>query len=523
MIFPIAFVAVLTLVMCWQIYRQTDSKLNGIIINALVIVTAGIVSLAIMNMSTGTSEAQDTSNIEILDSESSQIGSLNDEINATGAIAATRTVSLAFLTSAPVSEILVAEGDSVQAGQVLARLDASDLMPTVENASFNLQSQQITFNSMIADPRAVDLNVAEASLRAAELNFGGSSVLSGPGSTAAEIQALQVELAENRAWQTALQRDNLAENMTSAGTALENVRENVPVPGPVQDALDGYNATLAQLWTAEGNLHRADASMEQARGNYVAEINRRPTYGGISGARVQMLQAQQQIDSLLNGPDNVDLNFVSTDLAIANLSLAQAEIQMTYIELVAPFDGIITEMNLTLGEIPPPSKAVEMIDTSQFYVNLPIDEIDIMKVQAGQSVNFIVDALPDDDINGVIEHVALTPDINPLITTYNVRVAVNETQSAIRAGMSTTAQVIIASQDNAVILSDRFVFIDEATDMPYVIIQRNDGGLERLTVELGLRANGITEIVSGLASGQRVVSVSSSAIDSIPFRGVNNG
>lgn len=531
----IIIVALITLATCWQVYRLTDSRANGILINVIIIGTASIVGLSLLDLSTVSTTAQDaTSNIPILDSTFVDNSSVTDTINATGSIAPSREVGLAFQYTAPVTEIFVDVGDVVEAGQVLARLDADDIQQNFEIAVFNTENQQINFDELVGDPRNVDLAAAEAALRAAELNRGGSTVLTGEGSTQAEIQRIQLELAKNRMWQTALQRDNALENMIQAGANLEegsfgdttlNLFGNeITFPGQSRDdAQTNYNSALSNVWSLEGSLGALDANRAYSEGQYQAELVRPPRYGGSPGAALQRTQAEQQLDLLLNGPDEADFQMSQIDLALANFELAQVELQLDYVELIAPFSGVITEMNLTVGEMPPAFDAIVMMDNSQYKVNLDIDEIDIMQVQVGQDVDFVVDALPDSDITGVVEHVSLTPNENTQVVSYNVRVLLDETDAPVRAGMSTTGQVIVTAVDGALSVPERFILNDSVTGTPYVIIQNNDGSLQRVAITTGARGDNRVEIRDGIITSQRVVLVASENVEQIPYRGNTNG
>ena len=528
----IIVVAILTLASCVQVYRVTDSRTNGTVINALIIGTALIVAFTLLDVSTATTTAQNsTANIPILESTVVQSDSVNSSINATGAIVPNREVNLAFQYTSPVTEIFVEVGDYVEAGQILAKLD--DVDQSFQIAVFNAENQQINFDELVGQPRDVDLAAAEAALRAAELSLGGSTVLTGPNSTQAEIQRMQLELAKNRMWQTALSRDNALESVISAGTSLDSFEPYPDAPGPGRNRLDlsstqddlqtGYNGSLANLWSLEGSLNAVDASRAYVDAQYQAELVRPPRYGGVGGAGLQRTQAEQQLDLLLNGPNQETYEYSQIDLALANLSLAQMELQLGYVELIAPFSGVITEVNLTVGEIPPAFGAIVMMDDSQFKVNLDIDEIDIMQIGVGQNVDFIVDALANDNITGVVEHVALTPNQNTQVVSYNVRVLLDETDAPVRAGMSTTGQIIVTSVDNALGVPNRFIFTDTVTGLSYVIVQTTNRELQRIPVTVGAQGNSLVEITGGITPSQVVVIVSSDNIEQIPYRGNING
>ncbi len=173
--------------------------------------------------------------------------------------------------------------------------------------------------------------------------------------------------------------------------------------------------------------------------------------------------------------------------------------------LVAPFDGVIANSNVIVGELPPASGAIEMIDDSEFYIDLAIDETEIADVQVGQPVSLTLDALPEASITGTISRVAQTPTRIGQVVTYVARVTLDPTMEPIRVGMNTTATIQVQQLADVLTVRNRFIRIDRATQQAYVTIQHEDGHFEEVEVELGLRNETTSQIVSGLSAGQRVV------------------
>ena len=158
-----------------------------------------------------------------------------------------------------------------------------------------------------------------------------------------------------------------------------------------------------------------------------------------------------------------------------------------------------------VGELPPTTGVVELIDASTFFVDLAIDETEIVDIEIGQTVELTLDALPESDVTGHIVRVAQTPTRVGQVVTYTARVALDPTSEPIRVGMNTTATIKVKELNDVMTLRNRFIRIDRATQQAYVTIQREDGRFEEVEVELGLRNETESQIVSGLQAGQRVV------------------
>src|SRR5690606_17484992 len=185
-----------------------------------------------------------------------------------------------------------------------------------------------------------------------------------------------------------------------------------------------------------------------------------------------LVAAQVQLDRLLNGPDELELQQAELELKQAQLLVDLAQANLDRVTLVAPFDGVIASSDLIVGELPPASGAIEMIDDHEFYVDLAIDETEIADVQVGQPVNLTLDALPEASITGRISRVAQTPTRIGQVVTYMARVTLDPTLEPIRIGMNATATIQVQQLPDVLTLRNRFIRIDRATQQAYVTIQR---------------------------------------------------
>lgn len=476
---------------------------------------------------------------EIVDRATVSRADLVVSISVTGNIQPVRQVPLLFLGNGKVAEILVTEGQSVREGDVIARLDTTDAAQFVEDARAALTLQQSLFDALIRDPRPEDIAAAEAALAAARAQYAAASA-TGPSAAQKEIARLQVELSRNRNWQLELQRDAVV--VPSLDDILANVpsvqllpsidiSSLPPVPPAVEDAINAANAgistlnsninaqltgaAIANAQTVIANLQAQREALERsltqagnatllADAQYQSVLARGADYGALSAARAGIVQAQIALDNLLNGPDEMQLQRANIDLQLAQLAVEQAETNLANNELIAPFDGVIAQNNLRVGAFPPQGAAVLLMDTSQFIVDLPIDETDIVKVTVGQKVLFDVDALPDALVTGTVTRIAYTPLRIGQLVTYPVRVVLDPTRARLRAGMSVTGRVIVQERSQTLTVPNRFVRIDSVSGDAFVTVER-DGSLFNTLVLLGERNETTTEILAGVEEGDVVV------------------
>src|SRR5438046_7243643 len=98
----------------------------------------------------------------------------------------------------------------------------------------------------------------------------------------------------------------------------------------------------------------------------------------MASAQASLTSAQVALDNLLNGGNKDDISKAQAQLESAQHALDAAKANLARSILVAPFDGVIGQINLHIGEAAPTATAaVVMLDTSRFSVDVPIDETDI--------------------------------------------------------------------------------------------------------------------------------------------------
>lgn len=441
----------------------------------------GLVFL-LLGMTAVFTQAQDDA-VQILDEYTIEPDSLVVTVTATGVVDPARSVNLAFQYSAPVSEVFVQEGDTVRTGDLIALLDAEELEAAVREAELALELQQLAYQALIDPPREVDIAAAEAAVNAAEAAIPAAR--SGPSAQQIQIAGIQAELARNQLWQAQLNRDNLFENNPEFRGGLPN-----------------EIAVQSQVAQAEIGVNIADAS-------YNATLSRGGGIGAVASAEAQLIRAQIALEDLLDGPDEVELLKFEIQLDQTELAVEQARVALERARLEAPFDGVVAQNNLSLGELPPQGflPAIQLVDNSSYYVDLAIDESDVVNVELGQSVSLRLDALPESEVTGQITRISMVPDENSTIVVYRARVTLDPTDAPIRVGMSTTATITTRELQDVIVLPNRFIRIDQDTQQAFVTIQSGENQFQEIPIQLGERNSTVSQIVSGLEIGQRVVQV----------------
>lgn len=410
-----------------------------------------------------------------------ELRDIDVSINAMGNVEPAQESYLAFGSSYVVSEIYVEEGDTVRAGDVLARLDLEDYELVVASAETDLARQQNTFDSIVNPPREVDVMAAQAAVDAAEAAYWAAGQTA-PTEEEIEVSRIEVELAKNRLWQSQLERDML---------------EQIPIEFRGSDTL---NPRAQEIQVNDG-LNQQEIGIEIARQQY-QEVQGQGPAGDQFGSSVEAIAAAEiSLDNLLN-PDTYDVELAALAVHQAALNLESAQAQIVNLEIIAPFDGIVTQNNLNVGEIPPAGPAMVIADTSVLVIQLEVDETDVVNLSLGMPVDVTIEALPESELRGTITHIDLLPMPGKAVPTYQVEVTLNPTAERVQSGMSATGTIAVEQIADAVVVPTRYL---EATDEGTFATIIEEGETRRVAVVTGRTSGGYTQIVNGLTPGQRVV------------------
>lgn len=417
-----------------------------------------------------------------IESSNVRVDDLRLTLSAIGRLETQSQVDLSFQGSATLTELMVEAGQHVKAGDVLARLDPTDAEATLRNAQLGLAEAETTYNNLIAPPRDVDVAVAEAAVNVAYAALGAA--YDGTDENDIEIARLQAELARNRLWQTQMTRDANLEvapqfRNNNGGAQAGEIRQN-------------------------SNVASAEMDVQIADTEYVGTVNEQPNVGQVSSAYAQVVSAEASLDTLVNGPSDAERRAAEIDVQNARLDVQRAEEALNDLVLTAPFDGIVAVENLTVGELPPAGPAVTLIDDGQYIIKVSIDETDVVSVQVGQRVELVVDALPDATLTGTVTKLESAPTVDGQLVTYEATVTLDQTTAPIRPGMSATARLILTEVQDALIVPNRFIQVDSATQQTTVIGRTLDGRYIQVPVQIGARNETSSQILSGLEAGDEI-------------------
>ncbi len=209
------------------------------------------------------------------------------------------------------------------------------------------------------------------------------------------------------------------------------------------------------------------------------------------------------------------VNLKALRAANLNIQLAEADLKRTKEELMkteilAPFDGTVVDIgvkvNDQLSSFDYSTKtAIYLVDTATVEFEGTVDEVDIYKVKVGQEAIVTTDALPGVQLKGKVIFISPVGTSIAGVVEFPVTIAVEPSGIELKGGLSASADIIVESYQNVLLLPSRAIKGSPGAYYTEVLIDEKKGITEKRPVEIGAQSSGVTEIVSGLEEGERVV------------------
>ena len=265
-----------------------------------------------------------------------------------------------------------------------------------------------------------------------------------------------------------------------------------------QAALSQAQVALAARRVEEVCIAAVNAEKEAKR---QAELRAK---GFVSASREEIARTEAEVK-------RAACNTAKADVAQAEARLKATRVEQGRVALYAPFAGTVAKIVGELGEYSTPSPpgvptppAIDLIDDSCLYVKAPMDEVDAPKIAVGQPVRVTLDALPGKVIPGKVRRVApYVSAVEKQARTVDVEVdfVQPEATGKLLVGYSADVEIILAGRDS--VLRIPTAALQEGGRV--LLFNPDSGKLEERAVKTGLANWEYTEVLEGLAAGDRIV------------------
>lgn len=487
-------------------------------------------------------------------------GTVMASVSGNGVLEPLTTVEVRSNVGGQIVELAVDEGDTVRAGQLIAKIDPADSLSTLQQAQADFDSAKA---KVAQTKQALSLQRLQttAGIEGAE--------------QAVEASRQRLEQAKQEA---SVQPKLTAEAVAQAKSALESAEANLRqteaalTPQKLASAQAAYDQARASYEEAEKNLKRQEALL--AKG-FVSQSQVDSAQAQFATAKAQLETTQKRRDTIRDESDQdiksarskvsqaksalaaAEANRVQDvlkqkELAAARASLRQAQAslataralayqdqmksedilqaraqlqrsqasvenavtQLGYTTIVAPRAGVVVKKYVEKGSIVTGGRQaigggggsgitiVDIADTSRMQVVVDVDETDVGKIRLGQEVDVKVDACPDELFPAKVTKIAPQAEVNQNVTTVPVTVELAQADSRLKPQMNATCDFVIDRREDVLYVPVEAI---AETDTGTEVTVLNQGKQSVRKVEVGLTGDDYCEIVSGVRAGEVVI------------------
>lgn len=259
---------------------------------------------------------------------------------------------------------------------------------------------------------------------------------------------------------------------------------------------------LAQVATARQRVTEACAQATNAEREAERQTSLRER-GFVSTSKEDSARTEAQAR-------RASCNASKADVAQFEAKVAATRVEQGRTILYAPFAGTVAKIVGEVGEYSTPSPpgvptppAIDLIDDTCLYITAPMDEVDAPKISAGQPVRISLDALPGQSFPGKVKRVApYVSAVEKQARTVDIEATFDnpEAPGKLLIGYSADVEVVLAVRRDVVRVPTSALL-----EGGRVLVAAGDGKLEERTVKTGLANWEFTEVLDGLAAGDKVV------------------
>jgi len=306
-----------------------------------------------------------------------------------------------------------------------------------------------------------------------------------------------------------LQLSQAQSRLEQAKVAADNARQQeINDVANAQAQVDDAQVQLDELLKGpkSADVAAAQAQVDQARAQ-LQKLRQGGTAADIAAAQAQVDVAQAQLEKLTAASAPSDISIAEAGVAQAEAQLTAAKLSRDKAVLRAPFDGIITNVGVVVGDnaaAAGATSAFTLVDDSQLHLEVNISESDVAQVKEGQTAQVTIDALGTDVITGTVEYIAPAATVVQDVTTYLVRVELPDNNTGVRVGMNASIDIGTATKQNVLIIPTSA--IRSEGNRRFVRIKQGEGFTDR-EVKLGLSNDVDAEVVSGLEEGDTIAAL----------------
>ena len=285
----------------------------------------------------------------------------------------------------------------------------------------------------------------------------------------------------------------LAAQSNLKGAQADYERAKVDAEGPDVPLLERAYARNREMQKS-GVV--SQSALDDAEKEYKLAVNKQ----NVARAQVTVLQAK--------------IAQSEAQVAEDDANLKQFEEQLSYTDITSPMDGIVLSRDVEVGDavssilVLGSSATLVMTigDTSKVYVKGKVDESDIGRVYLGQPARIKVESFKDKTFNGVVTKISPMGVEKDNVTTFEVRVSIDNATGELKAEMTANAEIILEEHKNVLQIPEGAIIYDKDRKASVEVPDpKGKDGKSKTAINIGISNGAKTEVLSGVKEGDQVI------------------
>lgn len=502
--------------------RKRKRRKNIIVAVCICVVAIAVIVAAVIllkNKVSSTYASDDSSGVESAEVTS---GSISESISGSGTLTSEDVESLTVPGTVEIDTFYVEEGDTVEAGDLIATVTSSSIL----SAMSSVQSEIDTLDEEIeaaSDDEVSDTITAGTAGRVKKIyaeedtsvvttmySSGALILLSLDGYMAVDVETDSLSKGDSVTVTTS-DSDEYSGTVESVsdGTATIIITDNGPEYG---DTVTVTDSSDTEIGTGELYIHSQYAVTGYA--------------GTVESISVSENESVSSGDTLITLTDTeTSANYDALLKERESLEETLEELIKIYKEggVCATADGVVETIYETsssassMGDTTSSSSETTVADISAestMTVTISVDESDILYISEGLEAEVTISSISDDAFTGTVSEISTTASSDSGVTTYSATVTIDKTDSML-SGMSASVVIIIQGVDDALLIPVDALYQTSSTSYVYTEYDEDTGELSGMVeVVTGLSNSSYVEITSGLEEGDTVYYAASDSSDS---------
>ena len=412
--------------------------------------------------------------------------SVTVRITASGKVQPVQSVNISPKSPGLLADLNVEQGDTVKQGQIIARMDNSEIKMRILQYQANLEQAKAQLAESEAGSRPEEIAQAKARVDQAQAQLA----IIRDGNRLQEIQQAQAQV------------DSAKASVALTQSRVKRYQDLAKDGAISQDSLEQY---VSENSKAKANLEEAQRRLSLLKvGNRNQDIQKQAAI---------VNQEKEGLRKLENGNRPQEIARLKAAVASAEAQLKQQQVQLEDTIIRAPFSGIVTQRYATVGAYVSPaiSASSDASATSTSIVALAkglevlakVPEVDIPQIKQGQKVEIAIDAYPDEVFQGRVRLIAPEAVVEQNVTSFQVRVAIDKTANKLRSGMNVSEVTFIGNNiQNALLIPQELIVTQKGKTGVWLLGEKNKPQFKLVTI--GANIDNQIQVLEGLKAGDRI-------------------